>query len=232
MNEKLNLHFDGRRHVAPLSARCAAAVHWRDRPLGDEATFAEELRAGRSLRVAGGPCPLSRFYARRAAVLAELPWRTNIWRTARRRLERTPPGTRTYIGVHVRRTDYEEWLATHLDGRLVSPVYLQRALRYARHAYPRPAFLVSSDDMVWCREHIVGTDVVFVGSDASEAVDLATLALCNHTILTYGTFGYVSAFLAGGDVLAPTGYSRIEYFLTNELRWAGRNITLFANAPP
>jgi hypothetical protein len=29
-------------------------------------------------------------------------------------------------------------------------------------------------------------------------MDLALLAACNHTILTYGTFGFWAGFLAGG----------------------------------
>ena len=33
--------------------------------------------------------------------------------------------------------------------------------------------------------------------------DMAVMSLCNHTILSYGTFGYWSGFLAGGSVIEP-----------------------------
>jgi galactoside 2-L-fucosyltransferase 1/2 len=41
-------------------------------------------------------------------------------------------------------------------------------------------------------------------SDGSLFVDMASLSLCNHTIITWGSFGWWSAWLAGGDVI----YSR------------------------
>ncbi|XP_037068895.1 galactoside alpha-(1,2)-fucosyltransferase 2-like [Pollicipes pollicipes] len=225
MYEKLRRHFEDRRQVSLLSDRCSAAISWQKVSMGDEKTFGARLAAGESLHVTGGPCPVSRFYARREEALAQLVWRANVSREAERRLARAPNGTRTYIGVHVRRTDYAEWLRDKIHGHLVSPAYLRCALRHARRTYPRPAFLVSSDDMAWCRTHIVGDDVMFVGSDASEAFDMATLGMCNHTIVTYGTFGYMSAFLAGGDVIVPTGYSKVEYSLVGHLRQARLNVT-------
>jgi hypothetical protein len=33
--------------------------------------------------------------------------------------------------------------------------------------------------------------------------DMALMSMCNHTILTYGTFSYWLGFLAGGDVILP-----------------------------
>jgi hypothetical protein len=49
----------------------------------------------------------------------------------------------------------------------------------------------------------VYTFVLFVYCVKSTCVptvgrDLALLAACNHTILTYGTFGFWAGFLAGG----------------------------------
>ena len=37
------------------------------------------------------------------------------------------------------------------------------------------------------------------------AFDLCVLGSCNHSIITYGTFGTWGALFAGGDVIAPTG---------------------------
>ena len=39
-------------------------------------------------------------------------------------------------------------------------------------------------------------------------VDLALLSMCSHTIMDYGTFGLWGGLLAGGEILAPTGYTR------------------------
>ena len=172
------------------------------------------------------PCPLSWFRPYREPILSELTWNADVTREVERRHSLVPAGTQTVIGVHVRRGDYEAWLEKHLHGGLVTPSYLHCALKLARRRYIRPAFLVASDDMAWCRRNIVeNRDVLFVGSNASEAKDMATLARCDHSIVTYGTFGYVSAFLAGGDVIVPTGFSDKEYPLSSQLEETGVRVT-------
>ena len=74
-----------------------------------------------------------------------------------------------------------------------------------------PIFIVVSDDMVWCREHIVGPDVIYAPDEAVEDTkigrDLALLASCSHTILTYGTFGLWAALLSGGLTLKATNFA-------------------------
>ena len=39
--------------------------------------------------------------------------------------------------------------------------------------------------------------------------DLCVLATCQHTVITYGTFGLWGALLAGGEVLAAKGRNNI-----------------------
>ena len=45
---------------------------------------------------------------------------------------------------------------------------------------------------------------------SSYGVDLAVLALCNHTIMDYGTFGMWAGLLAGGKIILPVGYSSVR----------------------
>ena len=35
-------------------------------------------------------------------------------------------------------------------------------------------------------------------------IDMATLAICNHTILSYGTFSFWAGFLSGGKRIIPS----------------------------
>ena len=51
--------------------------------------------------------------------------------------------------------------------------------------------------------------------------DLALLAACNHLVVTHGTFSFWAAYLAGGEVVAPTGYSRGPTGLESDVRNAG-----------
>ena len=48
----------------------------------------------------------------------------------------------------------------------------------------------------------------FVIGPTSLGVDLAVLSMANHTIMDYGTFGLWAGLLAGGTILAPTGYNK------------------------
>ena len=58
------------------------------------------------------------------------------------------------------------------------------------------------------------------------ALDMATLYLCNHTIVSYGTFSYMAAFMPGGDIVAPTGYSSNEHFAADGMIRSGWPVTL------
>ena len=226
MQEKLNLYFSGHRELETLTDKCSSAITWQHMRLGQNGSYPLRLARGESILIDGGVCPLSWFYPRREAILSELTWSPNITKEVERRLALVPRGTKTLVGVHVRRGDYGAWLQKQIRGHLVSPSYLHCALKLARKRYQRPAFLVVSDDMAWTRRHIVTNhDVLFVGSNASAAVDMATLASCDHSIVTYGTFGHMSAFLSGGDVIVPTGFSEMEYPLPEQLESAGVRVT-------
>ncbi|EPQ15955.1 Galactoside 2-alpha-L-fucosyltransferase 2 [Myotis brandtii] len=83
--------------------------------------------------------------------------------------------------------------------------YLRQALDWFRARHPAPVFVVTSDDMSWCRRNIDSSlgDVVFAGNgrQGSPAKDFALLTQCNHTVFTVGTFGVWAAYLAGGDAV-------------------------------
>ena len=46
--------------------------------------------------------------------------------------------------------------------------------------------------------------------DYLKLLDLALLSQCNHSIFDYGTYGFWSAFLAGGAVVAAAGIRNHE----------------------
>ncbi|XP_041355375.1 galactoside 2-alpha-L-fucosyltransferase Sec1-like [Gigantopelta aegis] len=134
---------------------------------------------------------------------------------------------RTTVGVHIRRGDmntgYERnrgYSVAHLD-------YIQRAMQYYRDKYTDPMFVVCSDDIVWCKKHLVSKDTSFV--HVSAEVDLAVLAHCTHSVITSGSYGWWGAFLAGGETIyyknfprrrswLETQYKREDYYLPH---WVG-----------
>ena len=113
---------------------------------------------------------------------------------------RAGPGPHTYVAIHNRRGDYGPHMAGY-GGALVGPGYFQSCLALLRAALASPVFLVVTDDPTWARRHITGPDVTYSLAESLEeavGVDLAILAACNHTVLTYGTFGLWGALLRGG----------------------------------
>ena len=104
------------------------------------------------------------------------------------------------IGIHVRRGD----VADSVDYLRAAPVsYFGRAMDYYEHKYSsgkqQIKFLIASDDIPWCQEQDLFQSAAIVQS--SPAVDLAILSLCDHIVMSVGTFGWFAGNFAGGDVV-------------------------------
>ena len=115
----------------------------------------------------------------------------------------------TYIGVHVRRTDYADWLHSRVSGKLVGATYLYKAMQLMKSKFFDAIFIVLSDDMGWCKENLNFPEfhVEFLGP-SEPIIDMAILSVCNHSILTHGTFGFWGGYLSGGDIIQPTNFSK------------------------
>jgi len=138
------------------------------------------------------------------------------------------------VGVHARRGDkLAVWrrsgAARGVLGRY-EPRFFHHCMGVMRRRYggngTRVAFLVTSDNPAWARHHLAAAGVHFPG-DYTRApshgitalgLDLALLSLSSHTIMDYGTFGLWGGLLAGGDILAPRGYTSPGR-LTPDLVW-------------
>ena len=106
-----------------------------------------------------------------------------------------------YIGIHVRKGDMDKPNLVKKGYITVNMTFIQHAMEYFKKKYlGRTVFVVISDDMKWCREHISQPDVVFAGSD-NDLLDFATLVSCNHTIVSSGSYGWWAGWLTGGTVV-------------------------------
>lgn len=154
---------------------------------------------------------------------------------------------RPVIGIHVRRGDVLRPEARKLGFSHAPKSYIDNAMKYMLQKYPTAVFLVASDDVQWCKENVIPPKLsdIFDGQeslqklqDSSKAKalqdkvpvvfsnaydmwsDFTVLSLCNHSIITVGTFGWWSAWLANGDVVyykdIPLPGSKLEYELTKE----------------
>ncbi|CAG5133774.1 unnamed protein product [Candidula unifasciata] len=154
---------------------------------------------------------------------------------------------RPVVGVHVRRGDVLKPEARKLGFCHAPKSYLDNAMKYMLRKYPNAVFLVTSDDIEWCIENVIPPKLSDI-FDSKESLhkftnsskikkfqdkvpvvfskgrdpwsDFSVLSLCNHSIITVGTFGWWSAWLANGHVVyyknVPLPGTKLDYELTKE----------------
>jgi len=135
-----------------------------------------------------------------------------------------PHWTKSFIrvGIHVRRGDVLSNHHTQFGYTTPNETYFERAMSYFVDKYSsRIQFIVASNDLSWCQEQFYkiiaklnngssdSTNVVtFSASDFSKGEDLALLASCDHVIMSTGTFGWWSAWLAKGTTVYYSDWPR------------------------
>lgn len=124
-------------------------------------------------------------------------------------------GRVTRVGIHVRRGDMTEGYYVRY-GYITAPSdYFVKAMDYYRRNYTTVCFIVCSDDIAWAKENLAGDDDVAFSVANSEAVDLAILSSCDHSIISVGSFGWWAAWLANGTTIYynnwPRRSTQLEY---------------------
>lgn len=108
------------------------------------------------------------------------------------------------IGVHIRRGDYLLPDKIKYGYNIVTKKYIDNAFQYFRTRYNTCLFLVftgtGKEDIKWRGENIKGDDVINVVANPRD-IDMCALSMCNHTIITVGSFGWWSAWLANGTTV-------------------------------
>ena len=104
------------------------------------------------------------------------------------------------VGIHARRGDllYKDRI---YRGFLSAPAsYYANAMAYFKNKFKFVLFVVCSDGIAWTKENIKGEHVVY-SEGHSSVVDMAILSSCDHVIMSVGTYGWWSAWLANGETI-------------------------------
>ncbi|XP_057330001.1 galactoside alpha-(1,2)-fucosyltransferase 2-like [Microplitis mediator] len=121
----------------------------------------------------------------------------------------------TYVGIHVRRTDYVDYLWQKLKVKPAPARYYLTAMNYFNNKYKNVIFVVASDSISWCKHHLKSNkyNIDFISDIDAHAPgkDLAVLSTCNHSIIDYGTYGSFAALLSAGETIV---YNVTAYFST------------------
>ena len=104
----------------------------------------------------------------------------------------------TYVGIHVRIGDLDRM---HRLFNTATEGYLKNAMQYFKNKYHNVLFIACSDTQSWVETTFKKYPDVIVLPPAPFPVHFTALTLCNHTIMSVGTFGWWAAWLAGGDTV-------------------------------
>lgn len=109
------------------------------------------------------------------------------------------------VGIHVRRGDF---VRSQSQGYVPAPLpYFYRAMNYFHTRYPNVMFFVCSNEIIWCKKYL-DDDNIFYSDSASDYVDLAALSLCNHTIISSGSYSWWAGYLSNGTVIYYKDFPR------------------------
>lgn len=113
----------------------------------------------------------------------------------------------TKVCIHVRRGDFTDESA-YMKGYVTADVgFIYRAIEFHRKRWKRVRFIVLSDGKVWCKNHIKGEDILY-SPFYTPAEDMALMTLCDHVVVTSGTFGWWGAWLSGGTTVYFKNYPK------------------------
>ncbi|KAF5283882.1 hypothetical protein FQA39_LY04702 [Lamprigera yunnana] len=136
----------------------------------------------------------------------------------------------TFVGMHYRGTDYNKFLNITYRNYRTPPdhKYYSKAMSYFIKKYPKVIFILITVDYGWAKNNYPSIKdnqkVVLNPNNGDDIKDFTTLAHCNHSILSYGTFGSTAALFNRGTTFVynlniPTDYegSTISMILTSLL---------------
>ena len=160
---------------------------------------------------------------------------------ARQFLRESVPGIKTRICVHVRRGDFLSESNQKAGRTVADNEYFNKSMTFFRKQFSDAYFIIVTEDADWCRNNIFGDDFIFsnrhfrlghlIDKFGEAVVDLSIMSLCDHAIITSGTFGWWGGWLSGGTVIylndfprpgsqldKPPAFIREEYYLPD---WIG-----------
>ena len=113
------------------------------------------------------------------------------------------------VGMHVRKTDYEDYERSRNLPVTQASFYINAMKSFKKNLGSRVVFLLITDDIRWCKNNLPDRkDLLLVSNpklSTTDSVghDMAIMSLCQHSIVSRGTFSRWAKFLAQGKSISP-----------------------------
>ena len=131
------------------------------------------------------------------------------------------PSDVAVIAVHIRRGEKTGPLHEKGGDRDSAPgkAYFRHAVAFFNRLYNnKTMYVVCSNDITWSKVNFVVERPTAFSVGHGADVDFAILSRCNHSIVTTGTFGQWSAYLAGGVTVQHAAGAPTEVPLDSAFR--------------
>jgi len=140
----------------------------------------------------------------------DLTFQSAILDRAKRFIEAvTPPAWKgrdfLKVVIHIRREEFSSSKFLTLGWSAPEPDYFNRSMAYYRAYHPSVLFVVLSTDTRWCQSNVVGEHVVY-STGKTPIEDMAIASLCDHGIITVGTYGWWVGWFTGGVVVTQKNF--------------------------
>ena len=131
-------------------------------------------------------------------------------------MKRTNIPVYSKVCVHVRRGDIYSKFAVKQGYSVGGLDFIIRAMNYFRLNFFPVQFIAVSEDKDWCRLHLNRNDTVLSPFHLTP-VDFAILTLCDHVIITAGTFGWWGGWFSSGTVVYYRDFPLPNSWLTTQV---------------
>ena len=148
-------------------------------------------------------------------IKSKLKFRKHIINAARLQI----PTNKVTVGIHIRHTHQFE--VNYL--RFPPKHYFNKVMeRFKTIHGDNVTFIIASDDIKWCEANFKSVTII----RNSPEVDMAALSLCDHHVISVGSFGWWSAFFGTGKVFYYKNEMKLRH-ITNK-----NNVVLSDYYPP
>lgn len=126
------------------------------------------------------------------------------------------------VSIHVRRGDY---VKHKLFGGICEEAYYRQAIRMVFDRFQLPFFYIFSNDIPWCRTHIVpllgkNFQIIDWNKGDDSHIDMQLMSLCRIQIIANSSFSWWSAYLNSRldkVVIAPSPWAHLAYHISVQL---------------
>ena len=109
------------------------------------------------------------------------------------------------VCMHIRTGDITSEKSISKGFVIPNFTFLEKAKQFYLKRFQRVQFIFVCNDKEWCKQHLHN---VIISNFTNPGDDLALLSICDHVVVTLGTFGWWGAWLSGGTTVYFDRYPR------------------------